>query len=407
MAKILLFNIPAAGHINPSLPLVKELLQRGEEIVYVNTEAYRAKIEATGARYLEYPDLSKMVRLVEQDAGDGNIPRNMRDLIRVSADIFPFVLATIEREKPDFLIYDALASWGKVAAQKLKIPSVSLISTFAISAAAPPPMPAAILLDTMGKMLTVLPSYWADAIKFRSTHGVFPVFLIDAVMSTGDINIVFTSKEFQPGGDKFNSSYKFIGTSIAPRTHDSEFPFDKLTGSPLVYISLGTIAQNPAFIRQCFELFGREKGQFILSAGKSTDIAALGKIPDNFLVFPFVPQLEILQKVDAFITHGGMNSISEGLVYGVPMVAVPQQMEQAIVALEIQKHGAGIAVGTKPPYGKVDSDELKAALEKILASPSYAENAKKLGANLVSAGGISRAADEIQAFGRKAKSGVS
>src|SRR5690349_14446278 len=99
MAKILLFNIPATGHVNPSLPLVKELVQRGEEIVYVNTAEYRAKIEATGARFVEYPDLTKMIRLMEQNAGDGNIPRNMRDLIRVGTDIFPFVLSLIEREK--------------------------------------------------------------------------------------------------------------------------------------------------------------------------------------------------------------------------------------------------------------------------------------------------------------------
>jgi MGT family glycosyltransferase len=400
MSKILLFNIPAAGHVNPTLPLVKELVQRGEEIVYVNTAEYRTKIEATGARFVEYPDMSKLIRLVHQDAGDGNIPRNMRDLVRVSSDIFPFVLSLIEREKPDFLIYDALASWGKVAAQKLKLPSVSLISTFAISPAAPPPMPMSMLLDTVGKMLGVMPSYWADALKFRSEHGVFPVFLVDAVMSTGDMNLVFTSKEFQPAADKFGKSFKFVGSQIAPRADKSDFPFEKLTGSPLVYISLGTIAQNPEFIRQCFEIFGGEKGQFILSAGKSANIAELGKIPDNFLVFPYVPQLDVLQRVDAFITHGGLNSIHEGLTYGVPMVAVPQQVEQAVVAVEIQKHGAGIAVGAKPPFGKVDSAELKAALAKVLASPSYAENAKKLGASLSAAGGVQRAADEIQAFAK-------
>jgi MGT family glycosyltransferase len=400
MSKILLFNIPAAGHVNPSLPLVKELVQRGEEIVYANTAEYRAKIEATGARFVEYPDMSKLIRLVHQDAGEGNIPRNMRDLVRVSSDIFPFVLILIEREKPDFLIYDALASWGKVAAQKLKLASVSLISTFAISPAAPPPMPMSMLLDTVGKMLAVMPSYWADAIKFRSEHGVFPVFLVDAVMSTGDMNLVFTSKEFQPAADKFGKNFKFVGSQIAPRADKSDFPFEKLTGSPLVYISLGTIAQNPDFIRQCFEIFGGENGQFILSAGKSANIAELGEVPDNFLVFPYVPQLDVLQRVDAFITHGGLNSIHEGLTYGVPMVAVPQQVEQAVVALEIQKHGAGIAVGAKPPFGKVDSAELKAALAKVLASPSYAENAKKLGATLSSAGGVQRAADEIQAFAK-------
>jgi MGT family glycosyltransferase len=405
MSKILLFNIPATGHVNPSLPLVKELVQRGEEIIYVNTEEYRAKIEATGARYIEYPDLSKLINLIQQDAGEGNIPRNMRDLVRVSADIFPFVLDLVEREKPDFLVYDSLASWGKVAAQKLKLKSIALLSTFAISPSALPPMPLPMILDTMGKMLSVLPSYWADAIQFRSANGLFPVFLVDAVMSTGDLNLVFTSKEFQPSGDKFAENYRFVGTSIAPRVDTSNFPFDKLTGSPLVYISLGTIAQNPEFIRLCFELFGKEKGQFILSAGKSADSAAT--VPDNFIVRSFVPQLEILQKVDAFITHGGLNSIHEGLTYGVPMVAVPQQMEQAIVANEVEKHGAGIAVGARPPYGKVDGNELKAALTKVLSSPSYAENARKLGATLSAAGGVQCAADEIQAFGRKVKTGVS
>jgi MGT family glycosyltransferase len=398
MSKILLFNIPATGHINPSLPLVKELVQRGEDVIYVNTPDYRAKIEATGARYLEYPDMSRMINLIQQEAGEGNIPRNMRDLIRVSNDIFPFVMKLIEREKPDFLIYDSLASWGKVAAQKLKMKSIALLSTFAISPSAPPPMPFPMILDTMGKMLAVLPSYWADAVKFRSAHGVFPVFLVDAVMATGDMNLVFTSKEFQPSGDKFGAQYKFVGTSIAPRSHDSDFPFEKLNGSKLVYISLGTIAQNPEFIRLCFELFGGEEGQFILSAGKSAD--KLGAIPDNFIVRSYVPQLEILQKVDAFISHGGLNSIHEGLTYGVPMVAVPQQVEQAIVALEIQKHGAGIAVGTKPPYGKVDGNELKAALAKVLSLPSYAEKSRQLGASLSAAGGIQYAADEIQAFAR-------
>jgi UDP:flavonoid glycosyltransferase YjiC (YdhE family) len=47
MPEALFFNIPADGHINPSLPLVVELIWRGHEITYLTTEMYRQRVEAT------------------------------------------------------------------------------------------------------------------------------------------------------------------------------------------------------------------------------------------------------------------------------------------------------------------------------------------------------------------------
>ena len=61
-----------------------------------------------------------------------------------------------------------------------------------------------------------------------------------------------------------------------------------------------------------------------------------------------VPQLDLLARVDLFVTHGGMNSVSEGLYYGVPLVGVPQQLEQALNGRQAARHGAGIVVGDTP-----------------------------------------------------------
>jgi len=53
MPKALVFSVPAHGHINPSLPLVKELVGRGHEITYFTTEDYRPRVEATGGTVVD------------------------------------------------------------------------------------------------------------------------------------------------------------------------------------------------------------------------------------------------------------------------------------------------------------------------------------------------------------------
>ncbi|MCA9911099.1 MAG: glycosyl transferase, partial [Anaerolineae bacterium] len=142
--------------------------------------------------------------------------------------------------------------------------------------------------------------------------------------------------------------------------------------------------------------------QFILSVGKRTDLAQLGAIPANFIVRNFVPQLEVLQRTDLFITHGGMNSVHESLWQGVPMIVIPQQAEQAFVAQQVVKHGAGIALGDKPPVGQVSAAELRAAVEEILGDlDAYRAATEPLRASFVAAGGYRRAAEAFMAYGRQ------
>lgn len=56
MAKALSFSLPLHGHVNPSLPLVQELVRRGEDLVYFGTDAVAAAIHATGVTYRPYRD---------------------------------------------------------------------------------------------------------------------------------------------------------------------------------------------------------------------------------------------------------------------------------------------------------------------------------------------------------------
>ncbi len=401
MAKTIFFNIPAQGHINPALPVIRELVQRGEQVICVNTEEMRAAHEATGARFEAYPFIPTMDGLINNGNG-GNLADNALSLVKIAEQIMPWVLALLEREKPDYVIFDSLCSWAKQATQKLGIRAAGSISTFVLAPGAMPPVPISSMLSMVASIIPRLPEYWRVAGRMKRNFGVKGVGLAGALSNSGELNIVYTSALFQPGSDKLGSEFKFVGPSLAPRASSSDFPFEAITRKPVVYISLGTINNdNLNFYRQCFEAFGNYDAQFILSVGKRTDIQAPGTIPVNFIVRNFVPQLEILRRSDLFITHGGMNSVHEGLYYNVPLVVIPQQFEQSIVAQQVVKHGAGVALADKPPFGQVTAADLRTAVDNVMkARAQYHDAAILLGESLRAAGGYQRAAEELMVFGR-------
>jgi MGT family glycosyltransferase len=263
-------------------------------------------------------------------------------------------------------------------------------------------MDPAIVRNMVVQLAQVMPAYAVTALKMRREHGLFPVALLDAVACYGDLNVVLTSASFQPAAEVFGDRFRFVGAAIAPRPDESRFDWNKLAGKPLVYISLGTISRSVAFYRMCFEAFADHPGQFILSIGK-TNPDTLPAVPNNFTVAAHVPQLEVLQRVNAFVTHGGLNSVHEGLWYGVPMLVAPQQIEQGLVAAQVQQHGAGIALRTAPPFHNLTVAELRAGLERVLADPQMARRAAAVGETLRQAGGAVRAVDEIQQIGKRSR----
>src|SRR4051812_12910149 len=104
MAKALFFSLPLHGHTNPTLPLVGELVSRGEQIVYYSAPSFAAAIEQTGAHYRPYRNSS----LLEIK----NVPDHMDELswrvMRTSGQLLHDELETFRAERPDYLITDSV-----------------------------------------------------------------------------------------------------------------------------------------------------------------------------------------------------------------------------------------------------------------------------------------------------------
>ena len=202
---------------------------------------------------------------------------------------------------------------------------------------------------------------------------------MDLLFGRSDLTIVYTSREFQPRAETFDERFLFVGPSVAPRAEEVAFPWEGLHHPVVVYVSLGTLFNTEAgFYRDCFAALEGEDCQVILSTGSGVGMEDLGRPPPNFIVQPYVPQLEVLRRAAAFVTHGGMNSVSESLSLGVPVVVVPQMGEQEIVGRRVEQLGAGLFL----PKAAVTAEALRAAVRRVLSDESYRRQAARGGRDL-------------------------
>ena len=212
---------------------------------------------------------------------------------------------------------------------------------------------------------------------------------LDIVQNDNDTNtIVYTSKYFQPRSETFSDRYHFIGPSIRPITK----PFEK-TAEKTVYVSMGTVNQNREFYRNCIHALGETDWQVIVSMGTNTE--HFDHVPDNVQIYDSVDQMAVLSIADAFITHCGMNSASEGLYFQVPLVLFPQTPEQGAVAKRTEELGAGIRLKS------ISKADILQAVKQVLEDPSYKNNAVKISESFRECGGVSEARAFLEEVAKK------
>jgi MGT family glycosyltransferase len=396
MSKIIYLTPPAHGHVNPTLPVVQELVRRGDQVIYYNTAEFRPQIEQTGAIFRAYPATDMTSTEISRLLQNGNLVTMTGLILRTSEQLLPFLLNELSREKPDLVIFDAIALWGKMATTQLNLRAAASIGLFVMDERHMTPLD---LLRMLGQVLPKLPGLLSARRRLVQRYGkAFPA--AQPLFPMRDrLNIVFTARELQPDAPLIDETFRFVGPSIDPRKHSQDALFEGLGQEQVVYISLGTIhSTHIAFFKTCFEAFADHQARFILSAGKQTNITELGPIPANFIVRPSVPQLEVLQRADIFITHAGMNSVHEGLYYGVPLVLIPHQFEQLFNARCVAARGAGHIIDNLLRHKPLPAALLRQALDRVLSEPHYREAAQEIQRSLRATGGYEQAANEIQAY---------
>ncbi len=392
------FSLPASGHIHPSLGIIRSLTAMGHAVRYYSLDDFRKRIEETGAEYREYGPLPYDARRPDRD-----VIRISLALLQVAGHLIPRLEEELRVENADVILYDAYAPWGRFIAERKKIRSIAFIPTFAFHKKLIAHFSSPLRLVSQGiRSMNAIFLHLIESFLFRIKFKVRATGLLDLTATAAPLNLVFTSREFQPVEKVFDDRYRFVGPILDGRKDPESFPLEALEGKRVVFVSLGTLYNDRMdFFRACLASLENFDGVVILATGNLIEESAFEELKQKaskvFRVVRRLPQLEILKRADLFLSHGGMNSASESLYFGVPLLLFPQIDEQRMVAERVATLGAGLIL----KENELRKPAFREKVETILGNPSFGMAAEKIGATLRSSGGAPRGVKEILDFCRQ------
>ncbi|WP_278022426.1 macrolide family glycosyltransferase [Flavobacterium ginsengisoli] len=398
MSKALFLSIPSHGHMNPMMGLADELILQGEKVTFFSSQEFKKSIEELGAEFISYKeDLNIFQKKEEKPSEEQSKKKPLKGL--ASAFLHPEifiddVLNEIGDRNFDYIVFSVAYPYAKLISQILKIPAISSYAVFATKEE---------LFNKTAETETpkkgpfgLNPEIMEEFKKVRENlilkHKIqIPENMMDLLFNKGDLNIIYTSKYFIRNIDNYDESFIFIGPPIYKKKYTVDFPFEKIEGKKVIYISLGTIFSNHStdLNHMFFKAFADTEYVVVMAAHKVN--LAETEIPKNFIIRDYVPQLEILKKTTAAITHGGMNSMGDLLYYNIPFISIPLGADQFFLSNRAEELGATIVLDANT----ITAETIKNSIEKILANSSYNENSTKISDSFKSAGGYKKAAEEI------------
>ncbi|MCG7337730.1 glycosyl transferase [Staphylococcus sp. ACRSN] len=341
MARVLFINPGPSGHINPTVALCKELVARGEEIVYYASDQFQDKLKDTGVEIRSF-NTDEMIDAF-REYGKDNLFQVINGLLNTVDMMLPRLIEETKDEHYDYMIYDSMFGCGKLLAQKLNIPTVSSVTSFAHTKTSFDQF-----LNAMATTVDPEDKAESDAHfenlrkQIQSKYNVDVPNRFEVMYNPGDLHISYIMKKFQLDYKSFdNPQFFFAGPSVQEPT-DSGFMDELDRTRPIIYISLGTVFnQNIPFFNKCFTALKDVDATVVVSIGNVNSLDDFEDVPSNFVIKATVPQVELLQHTSLFLTHAGMNSTNESMKMNVPMLAFPQSADQPVVSKQIEDLGLG------------------------------------------------------------------
>jgi MGT family glycosyltransferase len=403
MARFLIGTIPLVGHINPALPIARQLVKRGHEVWWYTGKNFQSKVEATGARYVP-------IRTGLDCYDPNNIPKNLKGLAHLKyafkhsfAD--PAVgqvkdLTDILHKFPaDVLLSDVCflgAAWvhekGGPPWAAFGITALSVISDDTA------PFGLGMLPDasTFGRLRNRCLNWvfhqglFTDVTVYinqvRASIGLPPYQkgFFDAVVSPF-LFLQGTVPAFEYPRSNMPPQVHFIGPYLPepPVAFTPPVWWDELkSGKPVIHVTQGTVATeaDDLIVPTLQALADEDVLVVAATGGQPIENIKLAPIPANARIEPFIPYYHLLPHVDVMVTNGGYNGVQAALAFGVPLVAAGQTEEKPEICARVEWSGVGINLKSKTPRPM----QIKNAVKKILSSPHYRQNAERLKADIAS-----------------------
>jgi MGT family glycosyltransferase len=395
--------------------LARKLQSRGHDVVFISLADTAPFVEAAGLRFVPcseaaYPagSLGAFVRRLSELSGEGALHFTVNTMMKgYTASLFESLPGTLSKAGVDGIVLDQYQPYVELIPMHLRMPFVHVSNALHVDYTGRTPI---CFMDWQNET-------GVDAMA-RNIEGVrLSRKLLEPVTSIArsyarevGLTVDWTDphstlsplawvsqcpREFDLGGAPEFRQFHYAGPFHDGRGRvDFEFPWQQLTGAPIVYASMGTLQNGLVDVfRSITQAAIRLKElQFVLAVGGQLDPKQLGAVPANVVVVSHAPQIEVLRRSSLCITHAGLNTVLESLANGVPMVALPVTNDQPGVAARIANKKVGIVI---PPH-QVSPEKFVTAVTQVLEDPTFRNNVQRMQKAIRSADGLSIAAGVLE-----------
>lgn len=393
--RIVLMLWDGGGVVPPEMELAGELIKAGHDVCVLGDPTIEAEACAAGCSFRPWTSAPhRTTRDRSADILTDYAAKSRRTYLKETLGGYLYqpglewtadALAAIDAHRADLVLSDCMIPWGVLAAEVRALPSAALFTMpYMVPTPGMRPSGAAMLRvpgplegarDAMLRWLfeKVFDGFVPHVNRVRTHHGLTPVAHTFDQLRKAKAKIVFTSRVFDHGGQGAPNDVHWIGPRLGDPTWCAPWtsPWPADDQRPLVLVGMSSTFQNHVeLLRRLVEVLASLPVRGLVTLGPTVrvdEVPARGDVA----VVPSVPHAQVLPSTSVLVTHAGHGTTIKGLAAGVPMLCLPLGRDQNDNAARVAALGAGLSLSPKS-----STDELRAALRRLLEQPAFRDAAR-------------------------------
>lgn len=371
------------GHIFPTYRLAKALCDRGHRVCYFGLTDTGEAVRRQGFEFVEIlTDVLPAGSARRLRALAGRDIDNQK-LMNAAQELYFGPLATgkafdgpIARVRPDvMLVLSFYTAEALTIRYRYGIPVVFLTPYIRRQRRAEASR-AVIerMLDLKTGAMDVLQYIEQSGVHLRSLGEI-----VDLILAMPDLSLIPEGFDLQDRPNDPNTHY--VGAGVDLDRVEAPFPWNRVdTSKPIVYVSLGSQPDvygetGRSFFRLMMEAASlRPQWQFIITVGGKLDLAILQGAAENIHICGWAPQLTVLSRAAFMVTHGGMGTVKECILMGVPMLVLPFMSDSVRTSRVVVHHGLGL----KAEIETADPASVLPLMDQLATHDSFRRNVIKM-----------------------------
>ncbi len=363
------------AHIGRPLVLAKYLANRGYRITFACDERYKRFVEQN-KDFTFKPIKSIASETFMKALYWGKAIYNSKTL----EDYIQDDIRLISDTQPDLIIGDFRVSLS-ISAKVSQVPYYSLSNAHwsphaSVEMQAPETIYSKIFGLTLNRLLfnKCYPLFFkAQAMAFNTVakrYGFMPVQNILEMYTTADKTLYLDPTHWL-NFNNLPANQEIVGPIIYSPEISKPKWFEKVVKAShnSIYATLGSSGDTSVLPNVCTAIRDSGNMGMIASAGRA-DV----KTQEGLYCSDYLPGETMLEHAKICICNGGSATVYQSLSKGVPIIGIPQNLDQFLTMSQVLRHHVGVLI--RPTHATAKN--IKQAIEKINQESTYHFNAEKM-----------------------------